>query len=116
MKIEFENDTRHLRINGRSILLSHPIWQVKEYKDRVIVILHPDSGMDNVLCYDENGTLIWTIEKPAFFKVEGTGYEAVRVENQGKDNERLFIVCRGRPFYLDIQTGKVEFIPGNFER
>ncbi|MBS1969903.1 MAG: hypothetical protein JSU04_06325 [Bdellovibrionales bacterium] len=115
MKIEYVEGAKTIKINDREIDLQDKIWSVLEYKNKCIVTLDPDFGRRNVFCFDADGNLLWQIEKAEFFKHGDQGYEGAYIgalEVQGK----LMVGSRGRPFYLDINTGKVEFIPGTFEK
>lgn len=112
MNVTYKEDSSKLTINGKNISLPADIWDVFEYQNRVLVTLIPKYGMRNMFCYDENGDLLWTIERAEFFKHEGPGYEGAYTEKIDGVENVLMALCRGRPFFLDIDTGKVTFIPG----
>lgn len=112
MNIEYKKHTLLLIINGKHMSLPGPIWNVFEYQNHALVTLDPAYGMRNMFCYDENGDLLWTIERAEFFKHEGPGYEGAYTEKIDGVENVLMALCRGRPFFLDIDTGKVTFIPG----
>jgi hypothetical protein len=115
MDIKFKDKESGLVINNNRVQLIGPIWQVMEHQNRVLVLLDPDCGMRNGFSFDDKGNLLWTIERPEYFDVDGSGYDALRM-GSGKFEGNLLAYCRGRPFILDVDTGKVTFIPGDFER
>jgi hypothetical protein len=58
----------------------------------------------------------WRIEFPDYYDYrEPPGYESVVRAGPDRDGELLAYI-RGRPFELDIHTGKVTLIPGFFEK
>jgi hypothetical protein len=68
------------------------------------------------LCFNSDAELLWTIEFPDYYSYrEPPGYESVVRAGIHRDGELLAYI-RGRPFKLDINTGKVTFIPGSFEK
>ena len=116
MKIKYKEDDNKIIINDRIVPLPAPIWQVFEYQNKVIVVLPPSYGMRNVSCYNDKGEILWTLDKPEFFKVDGPpGYNGI-ASGHGVDEGKVLAICRGRPFYLDVDSGKVIFIPGFLEK
>ena len=116
MKIEYKLGERHIKIGNQEILLPAEIRGVVEHKGKVLVLLDSEWGMRNIFGYNEFGKQLWTIERPDFFKVEGSGFFAIDIGDFRGRKDAVVAICRDRPFYLDIETGKVEFIPGTFEK
>jgi len=112
--IKFKQGDQKIAINNHIVPLPGPIWSVFEYKNYVLVTLEQKFARRNVFCFNEHGEQLWIIEKDDFFKFGDDGYDgvAIREEKEGQ----LLAYGRGRPFLLDINTGKVETIPGSFER
>jgi len=115
MKLNFKELDHKIAINEHIVRLPGPLWDVLEYQNRVLVTLRPEFGRRNVFCFNEHGEQLWIIEQDDFFKVENRGYDTCS-PGEFQDEGRLLVFGRGRPFYLDIETGKVETIPGIFEK
>ena len=116
MKIIFKTKSRHITIGETEVLLPHPISQVLEYNGLVLVRLHSSFGDNNLMCYDSNGSLRWISKRPDFYDTPGTGFEKIVLETRESEPERVYVICRGRPFYLNIQTGETKLIPNVPER
>lgn len=117
MIAKYEKGKNKISIGSNIVPLQAPIWSVFEYNSRVLVTLDPKWGSRNIFCYDQTGQLLWTVEKAEYFKnAENHGYSATWIGDSGRLENRLIATMYGRPFFLDIETGKVEFIPGNFEK
>jgi hypothetical protein len=107
-----ENDSR-ISINSRIVALPGPIREAYEHDRKLLVVLDPKSSIHNVLCFTSEAELLWTIEFPDYYSFnKPPGYESV-VRNEPNETGKLLAYIRGRPFYLDIETGKVTFIPGS---
>jgi hypothetical protein len=110
-----ENDVR-ISINSKIIVLPNPIRRVYEHDGRILILFPPNSSIHNVLCFNSDAELLWTIEFPDYYSYrEPPGYEIVCRAGPDETGELLAYI-RGRPFKLDINTGKVTFIPGFFEK
>lgn len=63
-----------MAINETITLLPAPLKQFVEWQGRVIVLLDPKWSQENVLAYDGDGTLLWTIEKFPYAEYVTLGY------------------------------------------
>jgi len=65
-------DEKVININGNPHTLDYPIGEAYEYKDRVVVLYHPDAGLKmsgpfhNLICLDMDGKKLWTAEFPDY--------------------------------------------------
>ncbi|MFM6929328.1 MAG: hypothetical protein ACKOX6_12750 [Bdellovibrio sp.] len=120
MNIQFKKGEAAFFINNKRIEMPASITNIFEFENVVVVTLDFDWDLQNVFCYDEEGNQLWRIEKPGFFTAGTQGYDFVTMDS-GLDERyyikgRILAFNRGRPFELDIKTGKVTTIPGKFEK
>ncbi|MFM6929327.1 MAG: hypothetical protein ACKOX6_12745 [Bdellovibrio sp.] len=120
MNLNYTLDDYFITINSNEIKLPATVNHVFPYGNLVIVTVDFNWDLQNVFCFDESGKQVWRIEKPGFFTAGTQGYDGVAIDS-GTDARyyvkgRVLAFNRGRPFELDIYTGRVTTIPGNFER
>lgn len=116
ISVVYKRDDVRISINSKIVVLPYPIQRVYEHEGRLLVLLPPKSSIHNVLCFNADAELLWTIEFPDYYDYrEPPGYESLVRAGPDRDGELLAYI-RGRPFELDIHTGKVTLTPGFFEK
>ena len=95
-----------LSINGEDHLLDFQIYEMSIYNDQVVVLFHPDEGLNmqgqfpNLVCFAFDGHKKWTADLPT--SNNGDVYYKIVSKNPLIVNSMQSYQCQ-----IDIGTGKI---------
>ncbi|NQT36645.1 MAG: hypothetical protein HQ581_04100 [Planctomycetes bacterium] len=96
-----------LRIAGQVIDTPFPVAQAIQAEDRVIVRLEVPTGVvksGNVICYDRNGTLLWTVQESPHGGVEDNPFVSIKIDDAGKLTAEIF---SGVAYGINVDDGMI---------
>ena len=98
------------------INVGHKVWKILSDDNRIIVLVDPEKLYDtelnnrNVLCFNEQGKVLWQVEDPDIYRSGKIKTEAPFTSIRIVDSKLEGGTWDGFDIYIDVQTGKL--LPG----
>ena len=97
-------NSNEILIAGKTIMLNYPIYEVLEYDLLYVIMLQDGSFPDNnIVAYDKNGNIAWSIEEIIHFSYN----EAYVVLGKAGDDLAYVISYSGVRFVFNVYTKEI---------
>lgn len=97
-------NSNEILIAGKTIKLNYPICEVLEYDSLYVIMLQDDFFPDNnIVAYDKNGNIVWSIEEIIHFS-----YNEAYVALGKAGNDLAYVISySGVRFVFNVYTKEI---------